>query len=47
MGIDPAYRTGCKIAIINKTGEMQEVDVIYPTPPFKKIEEARKKVLVN
>jgi protein Tex len=40
MGIDPAYRTGCKVAVINETGEYLEGSTIYPTPPQKKIEES-------
>jgi uncharacterized protein len=33
LGIDPAFRTGCKIAVIDKTGMVCEIDVIYPTEP--------------
>jgi uncharacterized protein len=40
MGIDPAYRTGCKVAIVNETGQYLEGSTIYPTPPQKKIEES-------
>jgi len=40
LGIDPAYRTGCKWAVIDKTGKLLEVGVIYPTPPLKKIKES-------
>ena len=40
MGIDPAYRTGCKVAIINETGQYLEGSTIFPTPPQKKIEES-------
>ena len=42
MGIDPAYRTGCKIAIIDETGKKLDNTVVYPTPPQSKIEEAKK-----
>ena len=45
LAIDPAYRTGCKTAVVDKTGKPLETCVIYPTPPQKKIEEAKKKVL--
>ncbi|ACB84205.1 Tex family protein [Natranaerobius thermophilus] len=45
MGIDPAYKSGCKIAVVDYKGDMQEVDVIYPTPPFNKTEQAAKKVI--
>ncbi len=40
MGLDPAYRTGCKIAVINPEGNVLDTAVIYPTPPQNKIEEA-------
>ena len=33
LGIDPAYRTGCKLAVIDETGKLLEVSVIYPHPP--------------
>ncbi len=41
MGFDPAYRTGCKIAIVDPTGKVLNVGVVYPTPPQKKIQEAK------
>lgn len=40
MGIDPAYRTGCKVAIVNETGQYLEGSTIYPTPPQEKIKES-------
>ncbi|TVQ05599.1 MAG: RNA-binding transcriptional accessory protein [Balneolaceae bacterium] len=40
MGIDPAYRTGCKIAIVDETGHYLAGSTIYPTPPQEKIEES-------
>jgi uncharacterized protein len=40
LAIDPAYRTGCKWAVVDETGKLLEVGVIYPTPPQKKILEA-------
>lgn len=40
MGIDPAFRTGCKVAVIDETGRYLEGTTIYPTPPQKKIEES-------
>lgn len=46
LGFDPAYRTGCKLAVIDKMGKMLEVCVIYPTPPNAKIHEA-KQVMLN
>lgn len=44
MGIDPAYRTGCKVAIINETGQYLEGTTIFPTPPQEKIKESAKVV---
>lgn len=41
LGVDPAYRTGCKLAVVDGTGKLLEVAVIYPTPPQSKVEEAR------
>lgn len=41
MGIDPAYRTGCKIAVVDGTGKKLDKTVIFPTPPQNKIEEAK------
>jgi len=41
MGFDPAYRTGCKIAVVDGTGKVLETGVVYPTPPHNKIEEAK------
>jgi uncharacterized protein len=40
LGLDPAYRTGCKWTIVDDTGKMLEVGVVYPTPPQKKAAEA-------
>lgn len=44
LALDPAYRTGCKVAVVDDTGKMQEVGVVYPTPPESKVQEAKKKV---
>ncbi len=44
LGLDPAYRTGCKLAVVDPTGKVLDTAVIYPTPPHNKIEEAAKKV---
>ncbi len=46
IGLDPAYRTGCKIAVIDASGNVLDHTVIYPTPPQNKTEEA-KRVLIN
>ena len=45
MGFDPAYRTGCKIAVVDATGRVLATTVVYPTPPQKKIAEAKKTLL--
>ncbi|PKM74521.1 MAG: RNA-binding transcriptional accessory protein [Firmicutes bacterium HGW-Firmicutes-16] len=42
LGFDPAYRTGCKIAVVDGTGKVLETGVVYPTPPHNKTEEATK-----
>ena len=44
LGLDPAYRTGCKIAVVDETGKVLETTVIYPTPPQNKVEEAKAKI---
>lgn len=45
LGLDPAYRTGCKIAVVDDTGRVLTTTVIYPTPPQNKVEEAEKVIL--
>ncbi|MDD4074507.1 MAG: Tex family protein [Eubacteriales bacterium] len=49
LGVDPAYRTGCKLAVVDGTGKVLDTGVIYPTPPHNKKEEAANKVkaLIN
>ena len=42
LGFDPAYRTGCKIAVVDPTGKVLATSVVYPTPPHNKTEEAKK-----
>ena len=42
MGFDPAYRTGCKIAVVDPTGKVLETGVVYPTPPHNKKDEAKR-----
>lgn len=44
LGLDPAYRTGCKIAVVDDTGKVLDTTVIYPTPPQSKVEEAGKTI---
>ena len=46
IGFDPAYRTGCKIAVIDETGKVLDTSTIYPTAPQNDVE-GSKKVLVN
>ena len=41
MGIDPAYRTGCKIAVVDGIGKFLDKAIVYPTPPQNKTEEAK------
>lgn len=43
LGVDPAYRTGCKLAVVDDTGKLLEVAVTYPTPPHNKKQEAAAK----
>ncbi len=45
MGFDPAYRTGCKLAIIDQTGKKLEIAVIYPHEPRNEFEESKKIVI--
>lgn len=45
LGLDPAYRTGCKIAVIDSEGNVLDTAVVYPTPPQNKTEEAKAKLL--
>jgi len=42
IGLDPGYRTGCKVAVVDSTGRVLDTGVIYPAPPYKKIDEARR-----
>lgn len=44
LGWDPAFRTGCKLAVVDSTGKVLDTVVIYPTPPQNKVEEAKAKV---
>nr|WP_301552992.1 Tex family protein [Alkalihalobacillus hemicentroti] len=41
LGVDPAYRTGCKLAIVDDTGKMLNVSVIYPTPPRSEVDKGK------
>ncbi len=44
LGLDPAYRTGCKIAVCDPTGKVLDTTVVYPTPPQSKTAEAEQKL---
>lgn len=44
MGIDPSYRTGCKIAVVDETGKVLDVGVVYPHAPQNKWQEAKKTI---
>ena len=45
MGFDPAYRTGCKIAVIDETGKVLDIATVYPTAPQNDVEGAKKTLL--
>ncbi|MEH7590061.1 Tex family protein [Priestia megaterium] len=44
LGVDPAFRTGCKLAVVDETGKVLNIDVIYPHPPVRKAAEAQTKL---
>ena len=44
LAVDPAYRTGCKIAVIDPSGNVLDTGVVYPTPPQNRVEEAKAKL---
>lgn len=44
LGLDPGYRMGCKVAVVDKTGKVLDTAVVYPTPEFKRVDEAKRKV---
>ena len=41
LGMDPGYRMGCKLAVVDPTGKVLATDVVYPIPAFKKVEQAK------
>ena len=45
LGFDPAFRTGCKLAVIDQTGKMIEISVVYPHQPVNKVSESKKILL--
>lgn len=42
MGFDPAYRTGCKIAVVDKNGKLLDYTTVYPTKPQNNVDGAKK-----
>ena len=44
LGMDPGYRMGCKLAVVDPTGKVLDTAVVYPVPEFKKVEQAKAKV---
>ncbi|MGE6676695.1 Tex family protein [Bacillus pumilus] len=44
LGVDPAFRTGCKLAVVDDTGKVHHIGVVYPHPPVQKKAEAKQKV---
>ena len=45
MGLDPGYRTGCKVAVVDSTGKVLDTDVIYPTHSEAKVKQSKEKLL--
>lgn len=45
LGLDPGYRTGCKVAVVDETGKVLDTTVIYPTHSERKIQESKEKIL--
>jgi len=45
LGVDPAYRTGCKLAVVDETGKVLKISVIYPHPPVSKRQDAKKQII--
>ena len=41
MGLDPGYRMGCKVAVVDATGKVLDTAVVYPVPQFKRVEQAK------
>ncbi len=46
LALDPGFRTGCKVAVIDETGKVLDTGVVYPTPPANKTEESKKKLIL-
>lgn len=44
LGLDPGYRMGCKVAVVDATGKVLDTAVVFPVPEFKRVEEAKAKI---
>ena len=44
MGLDPGYRMGCKVAVVDPTGKVLDTNVVYPVPEFKRVDQAKKTI---
>ena len=44
MGLDPGYRMGCKVAVVDATGKVLDTAVVYPVPQFKRVEQAKAEI---
>lgn len=44
LGFDPAFRTGCKLAVIDKNGKLLTISIVYPTPPNARVEQAEQTI---
>ena len=44
MGLDPGYRMGCKVAVVDPTGKVLDTGVVYPVPEFKRVDQAKRTV---
>ena len=44
MGLDPGYRMGCKVAVVDPTGKVLDTGVVYPVPEFKKVDQAKARI---
>ncbi|WP_096201985.1 Tex family protein [Bacillus sp. FJAT-45350] len=45
LGVDPAFRTGCKLTVVDEIGKVLAIDVVYPTAPHNKVEQAKKVII--
>ena len=44
LGLDPGYRMGCKVAVVDPTGKVLDTNVVYPVPEFKRVDQAKKTI---